>query len=100
MRVFLHALFDGETAVNSYLNLSENHVYRAIADNTKAFLANSYSYFNLELLSTIDYIVQHEKITDIENIKVHLHNWSNRKKTLFSNDHFIKIALNKIQTIS
>lgn len=96
----LDILFDGEIDVNSYLNLSENLPYKTIVNKTKAFLSNSYSYFNLELLSTIDYIVHQKNITDIENIKAYLNKWSNRKKTLFSNDKFIQIALSKIRAIS
>jgi len=95
----LDLLFDAETDVNLYLNAPENSKYKDIVTRAKAFLYGSYSYFNMELLSTVDYIVQHNNTSSIENVKSCLDNWNDRKKTLFSNDHFIQIALDKIQKI-
>jgi hypothetical protein len=76
--------------------MKENEAYCLIVEKTKDFLTGFYSDFALELLSTLDYIAQKEQTTDINVIKAHLHNWSNRKKTLFDNDTFIEQSLNKL----
>lgn len=55
-----------------------------------------YSSFGLELLSTIDFILSEKEINSEEDIINELKNWSNRKKTLFTNPKFIQIALNNL----
>ncbi len=89
---------DAEQEVENYLNKPENSKYKSIAEKTKTFLKGFYSPFGLELLSTIDYIMTTEKITNVEAISAKLENWSNRKKTLFSNPKFINIAVHNLQT--
>jgi O-acetyl-ADP-ribose deacetylase (regulator of RNase III)/uncharacterized protein YwgA len=89
-------VMDGQADVFARLQMKENEAYCLIVEKTKDFLTGFYSDFALELLSTLDYIAQKEHTTDINVIKAHLHNWSNRKKTLFDNDTFIEQSLNKL----
>ena len=91
----LNLLIDSEKAVSDYIN--ENTELREIVLNTNEFLIGFYSSFGLELLSTVDYISQTHEIYDKDLIKEKLNNWSNRKKTLFSNDRFIDISINHLQ---
>jgi O-acetyl-ADP-ribose deacetylase (regulator of RNase III)/uncharacterized protein YwgA len=86
-----------ESDVESYLNLEENKKNKEIVENTKLFLSGFYSPFGLELLSTIDFIKENKNVNSQDDIITELENWSNRKKTLFTNPKFIQIALNNIQ---
>lgn len=88
---------DGESTVNSFLNRLENCEYKAIVEKTKLFLSGYYSSFGLELLSTVDFIMQQHKVTSLSEISNHLENWSDRKKTKFSNPRFVQLAVNNIQ---
>jgi O-acetyl-ADP-ribose deacetylase (regulator of RNase III) len=88
---------DGETDVNEYLQQPENVAYKEIIEKTKKFLSGFYSQFGLELLSTVDFIIQEKHVSTDEAITKELENWSNRKKTMFTNQNFIQIAKNNIQ---
>lgn len=89
---------DGENAVCDFLNKPENKEYKEIVAKTKQFLQGFYSPFGLELLSTIDFIRIDKNVDTIEDVTRELENWSDRKKTLFTNPRFIKVALENIQT--
>jgi O-acetyl-ADP-ribose deacetylase (regulator of RNase III) len=88
---------DAESDVIDFLKKSENRKYKNIVEKTKEFLVGFYSTFGLELLSTIDFIISNKKGNTAEEITAHLEEWSDRKKTLFSNPQFIKVAVNHIQ---
>lgn len=88
---------DAEDDVNKYLELPEYQSYKAIADQTKNFLSGYYSSFALELLSTIDFIMTEKKAATQEEIKAHLLEWSDRKRTLFDNQRFIDLAFNHLK---
>jgi hypothetical protein len=88
---------DGETEVNEYLQQPENAAHKEVIKKTKKFLSGFYSQFGLELLSTIDFIIQEKQVSTIGAITKELENWSDRKKTLFTNPNFIQIAINNIQ---
>ncbi len=89
---------DAETDIVNYLNRTENLQYKLIVEKTIKFLKGFYSPFGLELLSTIDFIINNTEANSLEAITIKLQNWSGRKKTLFSNPGFIKIAVNNIKT--
>lgn len=96
----LGLIFEAETDINEYLNLPENTKYLEIVNKTKLFLNGFYSNFGLELLSTIDFIRETEKLNDSTSIKNKIENWSDRKRTLFaSKPNFIDIALKNLSTI-
>ena len=82
---------DGFEKVDEYIK-SKPELFKIVVE-TKDFLEGFYSDFALEILSTIDYISLKENTFEIEKIKTSLENWSERKRTMFSNDRFINITL-------
>lgn len=76
-----------------------NTELRQIAENTIKFLTGFYSDFALELLSTVDYISQVEKTTDKETIATKFKNWSDRKRSMFSDPRYIDISIKHLQNI-
>jgi len=89
---------DAEMEVNEFLDKPENAEYKTTVEKTKAFLSGFYSPFGLELLSTVDFIISEKKANTQEAITKELENWSDRKKTLFTNPKFIQIAIGNIQS--
>lgn len=89
---------DAEADVNEFLNRAENQNFKTIADKTKKFLTGFYSPFGLELLSTIDFIISEKQVHTTKEITTELANWSNRKKTLFTNPKFVEIAIANIHS--
>lgn len=92
----LDLIIDTYNQVQDYILKSENEEIRKIIENTENFLSGFYSNFALELLSTIDYIIVKNKVQTEEGINNHLRNWSSRKKTLFSDERFVKLALKQL----
>lgn len=88
---------DAEPEIDKFLNRSENKAYKTIVEKTKSFLNGFYSPFGLELLSTIDFIIQAKGIQTLDEIIKELEDWSDRKKTLFTNPNFIQVATSNIQ---
>ena len=93
----LGLMLDAEKEVDDYLDSSENAQNKTIVQKTKSFLTGFYANFGLELLSTIDFIIEDKKTNSVEEITNHLRNWSERKKTLFTNPKFISIAVQNIE---
>lgn len=89
---------DAEKEVNEFLNNPDNKEFLAIVKRTKEFLTGFYSPFGLELLSTIDFIINQKQATTQEDIIKELESWNDRKKTLFTNPKFIQIATKNIQS--
>lgn len=71
-----------------------------IANNTTRFLSGFYSDFSLELLSSIDYIVTKKSTFDELTIADELANWNARKRSIFSNPNFTRIAIDHIRDFS
>lgn len=94
----LDLVADAEIAVKEFMESSDNAIYKDIVDKTIGFLTGFYSPFGLELLSTIDFIMVDKGASSEEVITKELETWSDRKKTLFNNPKFIKIALNNLQS--
>jgi len=61
------------------------------------FLRGFYSDFALELLSSIDFISASHHTFDKEVINRQLENWSDRKRSLFSNTRYIDISLKQVR---
>ena len=93
----LGLMLDAEKDVNDYLDANENKQNKEIVLKTKAFLTGFYADFGLELLSTVDYIITDKKTKSVDEITKHLENWSERKKTMFTNPKFISIAVQNIE---
>ncbi len=82
---------DGYDTVKVYVE-ADKSIY-LIAKKTTAFLSGFYSDFALELLSSIDYISNKNKSLDKNLIIQELAEWSNRKRTLFSNPKYLDISI-------
>ncbi len=86
---------DGYDAVEEYIK-KDNELLEITTKTTK-FLNGFYSDFALELLSSVHFIVSENKNCKKEFIMTKLSEWNNRKRSLFSNDRYIEIALNHIK---
>lgn len=91
----LGIIADAEADISSFLQKDENKQFESITDKTKKFLSGFYSPFGLELLSTVDFIRTEKNVQSFEEIKSYL--WSDRKRTLFSNQKFIEVAVKRIK---
>lgn len=87
----LFILPDVFNEVIEYVNKDKS--LKEIANKTTKFLEGFYSDFSLELLSSIDYISQKIDSLDKEKIKDELNNWSDRKRSLISQDRYFDIAI-------
>ena len=96
----LQMVVEAEKEVNRFLNLPENREYKKIADNTKAMLKGFYSTFGLELLSTVDFVIEKTGDPSYENITQYLKKWSKRKETMFAKEKFVQIAINHLRQTS
>jgi O-acetyl-ADP-ribose deacetylase (regulator of RNase III) len=94
----LSLILDAEIEVNEFLDKPENIAHKNTVEKTKSFLTGFYSPFGLELLSTVDFIISEKKTNTLEAITMELENWSDRKKTLFTNPKFIQIAINNLKS--
>jgi hypothetical protein len=93
----LNLIPDAELEVNAFLDKPENAILKNTVEKTKSFLTGFYSPFGLELLSTIDFLISEKNAKTPEAITRELENWSNRKKTLFTNQKFIQIAIKNLE---
>lgn len=73
--------------------INKDKSLKEIADKTTKFLNGFYSDFSLELLSSIDYISQKIDSLDKEKIKSELNNWSDKKRSLISQERYFDIAI-------
>ena len=80
----------------AFLYFFYNNEFRIIVDRTKSFFSGFYSPFGLELLSTIDFIMDTKNVKTQDEIFNELERWSDRKKTKFNNPNFIQIATDNI----
>lgn len=87
----LTLLADGYDEVVKYIE-SQGELLE-IGKRTTTFLNGFYSDFALELLSSIDFIIHTQHVVDKNDITLKLEEWSNRKRTLFSNPRYIDISL-------
>ena len=87
----LSLIADGRDDVFKYVE--SNPELKTIADNTKAFLSGYYSDFALELLSSIDFLRQTQQARNATEVRGGFSSWSNRKRTMFSDDRYINISL-------
>lgn len=86
---------DGYEAVVGYIK--DKPELKEIVTKTSSLLEGFYSDFALELLSSIDYIASTNNNLDKEFITQKLINWSDRKRSLFSNFQYIDISINRLE---
>jgi O-acetyl-ADP-ribose deacetylase (regulator of RNase III) len=105
----LWMLPDTPKTVQAYLSKSENSEYKKICENTKHFLRGYYSTFSLELLATIDFILQEDcrlkhwqtmaQEQLLQVLQTDLQQWSSRKDKLFGHIDFMPIILQHLLMI-
>ena len=87
-------LIDGaEEEANQYIDANDNKEFRVICDKTMRFLRGYYSNYSLELLSTVDYLLENKAslkqwrsddanlVLDI--LEQEIQGWSHRKEQMF-----------------
>ena len=89
---------DGYSVVEEYIH--SNRTLKDIVEKTSNFLTGFYSDFALELLSSVDYIICQENTFDPAVIHNKLNEWSNRKRSQFSNPDYIEISLRQVRKIT
>lgn len=89
---------DGYQTVQSYME-NKPELFE-IAQKTMRFLEGFYSDFALELLSSIDHVVNREQTFEKQIVKSYLDSWSERKRTIVSNERYIDVSLKHLQTTS
>lgn len=95
----LWMLPDTEASVKEYFDNPENENYKDVSNRTKMFLRGYYSAYSLELLSSVDYLLNTDKrlsgwkdreIGEVINvINEDLQKWSRRKDKLFNGSPFM-----------
>lgn len=98
------------TDVYSTLNKSENTSYKIISQKTKQFLQGYYSNYSLELLSTVDYLLNedHElkewksmdKKSVVDKLCADISQWNQRKQRLFNKPNYVGKMLEHIEQFS
>ncbi|MBQ0160200.1 MAG: macro domain-containing protein [Bacteroidales bacterium] len=73
--------------------IESNKELAGIAEKTMNFLRGYYSDFALELLSSIDYLLQSGLASDRQSVIDGLNSWNDRKRSLFSDTRYIDISL-------
>ncbi len=86
---------DGYKEVKAHVE-SNSELY-SIANKTIDFLSGFYSDFALELLSSIDFITTNLNSFEKDLISNQLENWSDRKRSMFSNPKYIDISVRQLQ---
>lgn len=87
---------DGYDTVRNHIE--DNKDLLKIANKTIHFLNGFYSDFALELLSSIDYITINQKSFETQIITQKLEEWSDRKRSMFSNPKYIDVSLKHLQS--
>lgn len=85
--------------VEEYINNKLDPSQRNRLEEVIRFLNRYESTFALELLATVDYLMNKYKTSDIALIQAKISNWSNRKEKLF-NSAQIEVAINHIKNYS
>ena len=91
----LTLISNGYEDVKTYIE--NNPELAEIANKTTSFLNGFYSDFALELLSSIDFIVSENNTLDKQIITQKLSEWSDRKRSMFSNHEYIDFTIKKIE---
>lgn len=85
-----------ENEINTYLEKKLTDKDKRVLERTKRFLSGSYTNMSLELLSSIDFIFQHDNVSTVDDILEKITNWNQRKSKLFNNRRFVEISLKKL----
>lgn len=96
--------------VSQYLSLPENAIYQTKSLQVKNFLRGFYSNYSLELLATVDYILNTDaSLGDwrnmdqqlvLDKVMADISEWSARKEKMFSKPEYIMIMLNHLTEVN
>lgn len=86
---------DNEKIIKNYIENREE--LKNIALKTTQFLDSFCSDYALELLSSVDWIINHKKNFDISIIINELKQWNDRKSNLFDNEAHIQLAIEHLK---
>lgn len=89
---------DGYEKVKKHVESNEELF--SIAEKTTRFLTGFYSDFALELLSSLDYLSDKYGTTHTETLTQALGEWSDRKRTLFSDPRYIQISMRHLKSVA
>jgi hypothetical protein len=89
---------DGYQTVLNYIN--QKPELQQISQKTIEFLEGFYSDFALELFSSIDYLMVNNKTSDNEVICKLLEDWSDRKRSLFSDKRYLDISFKHLRKVT
>ena len=91
----LTLISDGFETVKKYVE-SNREIFE-IAQKTMDFLDGFYSDFALELLSSLDYISIRDNTFETAVMVEKLEEWSDRKRSMFSNPEYIDVSLGHLK---
>ncbi|MDR1895917.1 MAG: macro domain-containing protein [Prevotellaceae bacterium] len=94
----LSIVADGYETVKNYTET--NPELHTIANDTIKFLTGFYSDFALELLSSVDYLIEQNNTFDKQIISQKLSEWNDRKSDVFSNPKYIDISVDHIRNLA
>ena len=86
---------DGYNDIKSYIE--NNPELLEISTKTTTFLSGFYSDFALELLSSIDFIINENNTFDKHLVTEKLSKWSDRKRSMFSNREYIDFTIDYLR---
>ena len=100
-------LIDGaEQEANAFIDGYKDNSLRMICDKTKTFLRGYYSNYALELLASVDYLLENvpslnnwrnnDKGYVINILKQEIQKWSKRKEQMFNHDKWLSNALDHL----
>ena len=100
---------DTVEAIEKYMSVEENKELKSIADKTKNFLRGYYSAYSLELLATVDFILNDDErlhkwksmdqdiVLDI--VDDDIRKWSKRKSDLFRGSEYLPKILKHLKEL-
>lgn len=105
---YIWLMDDAEKEALTFINSYAEHDIKSVCDRTMKFLRSFYSNFSLELLSTVDYLMNFTgRFTDwckmdmteiLDALKHELHGWSTRKEVMFTSE-YLSIAVNHLRNL-
>lgn len=90
---------------NAKYSLVEDYVKRNISDEQKerlkkvlAIIEGFESPYGLELLATVDFVIQNTSTNNLKTVQENIHNWTTRKREIMKPYH-IEVATNQINSL-
>lgn len=91
----LFLVYEKRGEINDYVQNTLTKDKKAILESVKHFIDGFESSFSLELLSSVDWILQQNPSASLNEIESRIQEWNNRKRDLFKRD-YVRIAYNHL----